>query len=70
MQHTFLYISLPLLLHDGNVKLSSYTFYGENVLLLLVFLFAFFLTAAHFHFLNGHYHFSFPHHRHKIFMCF
>ena len=52
MQHTFLYISLPLLLHDGNVKLSSYTFYGGNVLLLLVFLFAFVFTAAHFH-LNG-----------------
>ena len=52
MQHTFLYISLPLLLHDGNVNLSSYTFYEGNVLLLLVFLFAFVFTAAHFH-LNG-----------------
>ena len=32
MQHTFLYISLPLLLHNYNVKLSSlYTFYGGNV---------------------------------------
>ena len=32
VQHTsFLYISLPLLLHDYNVKLSSYTFYGGNV---------------------------------------
>ena len=27
----FLYISLPLLLHDWNLKLSSFTFYGGNV---------------------------------------
>ena len=32
VQHTsFLYISLPLLLHDYSVKLSSYTFYEGNV---------------------------------------
>ena len=32
VQHTsFLHISLLLLLHDYNVKLSSYTFYGGNV---------------------------------------
>ena len=29
--HTFLYISLPLLLHNYNVELSSYTFYRGNV---------------------------------------
>ena len=46
-----------------NVKLPSNTFYGENVVcahkkhLLLVFLFAFFFTAAHFH-LAGRWHFS------------
>ena len=32
MQHTFLYISLPtLLLHNYNVKLSSYIFHAGNV---------------------------------------
>ena len=31
VQHTFLYISLPLLLHNYNVKLSSYIFHGGNV---------------------------------------
>ena len=54
VQHTFLYISLPLLLHDYNVKLSTYTFHGGNVVcsrkkLLLVFLYGFFFTPTHFH---------------------
>ena len=31
-EHTFLYISLQFLLQDHNVKLSSYTFYEEDVL--------------------------------------
>ena len=30
-EHTFLYISLQLLLQDYNVKLSSYTFYEGDV---------------------------------------
>ena len=56
MQHTFLDISLPLLLHNYNVELSSYTFYGRNVacsnkILLVVFLFASsFFTVTHFYF--------------------
>ena len=53
VQQSFLHISLPLLLDDHNVKLSSYTFTEEMsyVLpknLLLVFLFAFFFTATYF----------------------
>ena len=53
VQHSFLHISLLLLLHDYKVKLSSYTFTEEMsyVLpknLLLVFLFAFFFTATYF----------------------
>ena len=56
MQHTFLDISLPLLLHNYNVELSSYTFYGRNVacsnkILLVVFLFASsFFTVTHYYF--------------------
>ena len=30
VQHTFLYISFLLLLHNYNIKLPSYTFYGRN----------------------------------------
>ena len=53
VQHSFLHISLPLLLHDYNVKLSSYTFTEEMSYVLsknslLVFLFAFFFTASYF----------------------
>ena len=29
MQHTFLYISLPFL-HDLDVKMTNFTFYGEH----------------------------------------
>ena len=31
VQHTVLYISFLLLLHNYNIKLTSYTFYGRNV---------------------------------------
>ena len=53
VQHSFLHISLLLLLHDYNVKLSSYTFTEEMLYVLpknwlLVFLFAFFFTATYF----------------------
>ena len=53
VQQSFLLISLPLLLHDHNVKLSSYTFTEEMSYVLsknslLVFLFAFFFTASYF----------------------
>ena len=34
VQHTFLYISSLLLLHNYNMKLPSYTFYGRNVYVL------------------------------------
>ena len=34
VQHSFLHISLPLLLHDYNVKLSSYTFTEEMLYVL------------------------------------
>ena len=50
MQHTFLYISLPLLCTTTTwnfQKLPSYTFYGGNVVHVLV---HFFFTAAHFFF--------------------
>ena len=53
--HFFLHFFV-VVLHDYSVKLSSYTFHGGNVrlmfspkILFLVFLLAFFLTAAHFH---------------------
>ena len=49
MQHTFLYISLPLFCTTTTwnfQKLLSYTFYGGNVVRVLV---HFFFTAAHFH---------------------
>ena len=62
--HTFLYISLQLLLlQDDKVKLSSYTFYEGDVVQLYEshkhietseFLFAFFFTAAHFYLNTGH----------------
>ena len=35
VQHTFLYISFLLLLHNYNMKLPSYTFYGRNVVYVL-----------------------------------
>ena len=49
VQHTFLYISLPLFCTTTTwnfQKLLSYTFYGGNVVRVLV---HFFFTAAHFH---------------------
>ena len=49
VQHTFLYISLPLFCTTPTwnfQKLLSYTFYGRNVARFLV---HFFFTAAHFH---------------------
>ena len=49
VQHTFLYISLPLFCTNTTwnfQKLLSYTFYGGNVVRVLV---HFFFTAAHFH---------------------
>ena len=56
VQHTFFLHFFVVVLHDYSVKLSSYTFHGGNVrlmfsskILFLVFLLAFFLTAAHFH---------------------
>ena len=56
LQHTFFGHFFVVVLHDYSVKLSSYTFHGGNVrlmfsakILFLVFLLAFFLTAAHFH---------------------
>ena len=44
MQHTFFVHFFAVVLHDHNVKLSE-TFYGENVVRVLV---HFFFTAAHF----------------------
>ena len=49
VQHTFLYISLPLFCATTTwnfQKLVSYTFYGGNVIRVLV---HFFFTTAHFH---------------------
>ena len=47
VQHTFLYISLPLFWTTWNFqKLLSYTFFGGNVVRVLV---HFFFTVAHFH---------------------
>ena len=49
VQHTFLYISLPFFCTTTTwnfQKLLSYTFYGGNVVRVLV---HFFFTAAHFH---------------------
>ena len=49
VQHTFLYISLPLFCTTTTwnfQKLLSYTFYGGNVVRVLV---HFFFTVAHFH---------------------
>ena len=45
---------------------TSYTFFGGNVVHVLV---HFFFTAAHFH-IGGRYLFPFCHHRYKIFMFF
>ena len=69
VQHTFLYISLPLFCTTTtwNVqKLPSYTFYGGKVVRVPVHLF---IAAAYFH-LGGRLHFSFSHRRDKIFMFF
>ena len=69
VQHTFLYISLPLFCTTTtwNVqKLPSYTFYGGKVVFVPVHLF---IAAAYFH-LGGRLHFSFSHRRDKIFMFF
>ena len=49
VQHTFLYISLPLFCATATwnfQKLLSYTFYGGNVIRVLV---HFFFTTTHFH---------------------
>ena len=35
VQHTFLYISFLLLLNNYNIKLTSCTFYGRNVVCVL-----------------------------------
>ena len=49
---------IAVVLHDYNVKLPSFTFYGGNVPCVPV-RFFFFFTAAHFH-LGGRWHFSLP----------
>ena len=52
VQHTSFVYFFAVVLHDYNVKLPSYTFYGGNVVRLS--LLTFFFTAAHFH-LSGRY---------------
>ena len=47
-QHTSFVHFFAVVLHDYNVKLPSYTFYGGNVVRLSLLPF-FFFTAAHFH---------------------
>ena len=69
MQHTFLYISLPLFRTTTTwnfQKLSTYTFYEGNVVCGPV---QFFFAPAHFY-LGGRWHFSFSHSRYKIFTLF
>ena len=67
----FLYISLPLFCTTitwNFQKLPTYTFYGRNVLRVLVHLFSLiFFTTAHFH-LRGRKHYPFSHCRYKIFV--
>ena len=65
MQHTFLYICLPLFRTTTSwnfQKLPGYPFYGENVVRVHV---HFFFHVAHFH-PGGRKHFSFSHHNYKI----
>ena len=46
MQHPFFVHFFSVVLDDNNVKLLSDTFYGQNVVHVIV---HFFFTAAHFH---------------------
>ena len=66
VQHTFLYISLPLFCTTYNVKLPGYMFYGGNIVRGLVHFFwlplIFTLLAASISY--------FPNRRYKIFMLF
>ena len=65
VQHTFLYICLPLFRTTTRwnfQKLPGYPFYGENVICVHV---HFFFHIAHFH-PGGRKHFSFSHHNYKI----
>ena len=65
-QHTFFVHFFAVVLHEQ--KLPTYTFYGGNVLRVLVHLFSLiFFTTAHFH-LRGRKHVPFSHCRYKIFV--
>ena len=73
VQHTFLYISLPLLLLDYNLK--RYTFYGGNQCrmcstksLLFMFLFAFFHCRSFLPYWPLAFLITFSHRRYKIFI--
>ena len=68
VQHTFLYISLPLFcttITRNFQKLPGYTFYRGNVVRVLVHIFS---TVAHFR-PGGRWHFLFSHRRYKISCC-
>ena len=47
VQHTFFVHFFAVVLHDYNVKLPGYTFYGRNFVRVLVHFF--FFIVAHFH---------------------
>ena len=66
VQHTFLYISLPLFCTTTKGNFLVTLFMEEMSYVLLV---GFFFTASYFH-LGGCYHFSFSHHSYKIFLLF
>ena len=68
VQHTFLYICLPLFSMTTRwnfQKLPGYMFYGGNVVRVLV---HFFFHVTHFY-PGGCKHFSFSHHNYKISCC-
>ena len=54
LQHTFMYIFFPVVLHDQNLKLPETRVMEE---MLYVFLFTIFFTVTHFH-LSGRLHFQ------------
>ena len=68
---TLFFHFFTVVFHDYNVKLRNFLgtrfFFWEEML--NVFLFTFFVAAAHFH-LGGTQHFPFSHRRYKIFMFF